>query len=137
MQELKNKKTQKKLVFLVEKTETGFSSYSNEFPIFTTGKSIPELMNNIYEAVDFYFEDQNATIKRDDITFEIDFQQFFKHYNLINAKHLGKKIGMNPTLLSQYVSGTKKPSIKQTQRILDGIHQIGLELSSISLLPIQ
>jgi hypothetical protein len=41
---------------------------------------------------------------------------------------------MNATLLSQYVSGTKKPSPKQTEKILSGIHQIGQELSEINLL---
>jgi len=40
----------------------------------------------------------------------------------------------NATLLSQYVSGTKKPSPKQTAKILSGIHQIGQELSGINLL---
>jgi hypothetical protein len=38
---------------------------------------------------------------------------------------------MNPTLLSQYVQGHKKPSSKQTGIILAGIHQIGQELSEI------
>ena len=41
---------------------------------------------------------------------------------------------MNATLLSQYVSGTKKPSPKQAEKILSGIHQIGEELSGINLL---
>lgn len=54
---------------------------------------------------------------------------------MINAKFLAEKIGMNATLLSQYVSGTKKPSPKQTEKILSGIHQIGQELSEINLLP--
>jgi DNA-binding transcriptional regulator YdaS (Cro superfamily) len=53
---------------------------------------------------------------------------------VINAKFLAKKIGMNATLLSQYVSGTKKPSSKQTEKILRGIQQIGQELSEINLL---
>ena len=40
---------------------------------------------------------------------------------------------MNATLLSQYVSGTKTPSKKQTEKILSGIHQIGRELADINL----
>jgi transcriptional regulator with XRE-family HTH domain len=53
---------------------------------------------------------------------------------VINAKFLAKKIGMNATLLSQYVQGRKKPSDQQTNKILDGIHQIGRELSEINLI---
>jgi hypothetical protein len=40
---------------------------------------------------------------------------------------------MNPTLLSQYVQGQKKPSEAQTQKILGGIQQIGKELAEINL----
>jgi len=124
----------KKLILTVEKTNTGFSAFSQDFPIFTTGKSIPELINNAYEAVELHFEEEKVKIEPKNIKFEIDFKQFFKYYKVINAKFLGEKIGMNPTLLSQYVSGTKKPSTKQTEKILSGIHQIGQELTGINLL---
>lgn len=135
MLELKNKiMDKKKLILTVEKTNTGFSAFSEDFPIFTTGKSIPELINNAYEATELHFEDENVKIEPKNIKFEIDFKQFFKYYKVINAKFLGEKIGMNPSLLSQYVSGTKKPSPKQTEKILGGIHQIGQELTGINLL---
>ncbi len=124
----------KKILMTVEKTDTGFSAHAVEYPIFTTGKSIPELINNAYEATEFYFEEEKVKLNPNDIRFEIDFKQFFKYYKVINAKFLAEKIGMNATLLSQYVSGTKKPSPKQTEKILSGIHQIGQELSGINLL---
>ncbi|MGB1451231.1 MAG: helix-turn-helix domain-containing protein, partial [Marinirhabdus sp.] len=101
---------------------------------FTTGQSIPELINNTYEAAGFYFEEQPVKFDPGDILFEIDFKQFFKFYKVLNAKFLAEKIGMNATLLSQYVQGRKKPSAKQTEKILSGIHQIGQELSGINLL---
>jgi predicted RNase H-like HicB family nuclease len=124
----------KKIIMTVEKTNTGFSAYSEDYPIFTTGQSIPELINSAYEATEFYFEEEKVKVETNDIKFEIDFKQFFKYYKVINAKFLAEKIGMNATLLSQYVSGTKKPSAKQTEKILNGIHQIGQELSGINLL---
>ncbi len=124
----------KKIVMTVEKTNTGFSAFSEDYPIFTTGNSIPELINNSYEATEFYFEEEAVKFERNDIKFEIDFSQFFKFYKVINAKFLAEKIGMNATLLSQYVQGHKKPSAKQTEKILNGIHQIGQELSEINLL---
>jgi len=37
-------------------------------------------------------------------------------------------------MVSQYVQGHKKPSNKQTKKILEGINQIGLELSEINLI---
>lgn len=122
----------KKLSIVVEKTDTGFSAFSEDHPIFTTGKTIPDLMNNVYEAVELYFEEEKP--QRDDINFEIDLQQFFQHYKVLNASFLAEKIGMNASLLSQYVHGHKKPSAKQTAKILKGIHDIGQELSQITLL---
>ena len=91
-------------------------------------------MYNAYEAVNFYFEDQNVEIAMENLKFEIDFKQFFQYYRVINAKFLAEKIGMNPTLLSQYVQGRKKPSDAQTGKILEGIHRIGRELSEILLI---
>ena len=123
-----------KIIMTVEKTKTGFSAFCENYPIFTTGVSVPELMNNAYAAVNFYFEEQQKTIQPKQVAFEIDFEQFFKYYKVLNAKFLAEKIGMNASLLSQYVQGHKKPSKKQTERILIGIHQIAQELSDINLL---
>lgn len=123
----------KKITFTVEKTNTGFSAYSNDESIFTTGRTITELMSNAFEASQLYTEEEKTPLKHDDLKFEFDFQQFFQYYKVLNAKFLAEKIGMNASLLSQYVQGHKKPSEKQTKKILAGIHQIGQELSDINL----
>jgi len=128
------KTDREKIKVIVEKTETGFSAYSDAYPIFTTARTIVELIANALEAVNLFFEDEKKTISRDDIVFEIDFQQFFQYYRFLNAKHLAQRIGLNPTLLSQYAQGRKKPSEKQTEKILAGIHQIGQELSELNLI---
>ena len=123
----------KKIKIIVEKTKTGFSAYSEEYPIFTTGRTIPELINNALEATQLNFEEE-FEITHENLKFEIDFAQFFQYYKVLNAKFLAEKIGMNPTLLSQYVQGHKKPSENQTEKILRGIHQIGQELSEMNLI---
>jgi predicted RNase H-like HicB family nuclease len=128
------KKLNGKIKIVVEKTDTGFSCFSEEYPIFTTGKTIPELIENSYEAASLYFEDEKIELKHSDLQFEVDFQQFFQYYKVINSKYLAEKIGMNPTLLSQYVQGHKKPSENQTEKILYGIHKIGQELSEMNLI---
>lgn len=123
----------KKVKIIVEKTKTGFSAYSEDYPIFTTGRTIPELINNALEATQLHFEEE-FEITHENLKFEIDFAQFFQYYKVLNAKFLAEKIGMNPTLLSQYVQGYKKPSESQTEKILSGIHQIGQELSEMNLI---
>ena len=126
--------TRRKINISVEKTDTGFSAYATGYPIFTTGRTVPELLENALEAVNLYFEEEGFSLTQENLKFEIDFKQFFQYYKVLNAKFLAEKIGMNPTLLSQYVQGHKKPSDKQTEKILEGIHQIGQELSEINLI---
>ncbi|MBU0473248.1 MAG: helix-turn-helix transcriptional regulator [Bacteroidetes bacterium] len=128
------KTTKKKIKVTVEKTDTGFSGFCDNYPIFTTGRTIPELIDNAFEAANIYFEDVKIKLTHDNLKFEIDFKQFFQYYKVLNSKFLADKIGMNPTLLSQYVQGHKKPSDRQTEKILYGIHQIGQELSEINLI---
>lgn len=123
----------RKIVAIVEKTDTGFSAFAVDYPAFTTGKTISELSKNIVEALNLYFEDDEIQISQKNINFEIDLKQFFQHYRVINSKFLAERIGMNPALLSQYVQGRKKPSAQQTERILNGINEIGRELSELSL----
>lgn len=128
------KTMRKKIVLMLEKTKTGFSAYAVDYPIYTTGQSISEVLDNAFEAVNLYFEEENIRITHDNIKFEVDFEQFFKYYRVLNSKFLAERIGMNPTLLSQYVQGRKKPSENQRDKILFGIHQIGQELSQINLI---
>ena len=104
------KTMKKKIKMIVEKTDTGFSAYSVDYPIFTTGKGITDLISNAYEASNLYYADQQIKIGQENLKFELDFRQFFQYYKVINSKFLADKIGMNATLLSQYVSGHKKPS---------------------------
>lgn len=128
------KTTIKNIKIIVEKTNTGFSAFSENYPIFTSGKTIPELMENALEAANLYFEDDQIILTRENLKFEIDFKQFFLYYRVLNSKFLADKIGMNPTLLSQYVQGHKKPSKAQAEKIIAGIHLIGQELSEINLI---
>jgi len=130
------KALKKKILVIVEKTRTGFSAYAedDDIPVATTGRTIIELQKNILEVLNFYFEDHGYSVNKSNIALQIDFQQFFQYYKVLNARHLAEKIGMNPTLLSQYVQGRKKPSQQQSDRIIHGIQQIGKELAELRLI---
>eukprot|EP01035_Chromulina_nebulosa_P030929 gene30929-41163_t len=111
-----------------EKTNTGYSAYAKSLPIYTVGGSMEELKANMVDALATY---ANSTATIDNIKIVMDMPQFFEFYKEINAKAIGKRIGMNQTLLSQYVNGIKKPSEKQTKKILEGIRSLGKELTSL------
>jgi transcriptional regulator with XRE-family HTH domain len=126
------KTLRKKMKFVVEKTDTGFSAYCEESPVYTTGNSFTDLLKHTVEAMNLSLSDQGSRVAERNIVFEIDIQQFFQYYRVINSKFLARRIGMNESLLSQYVHGVKKPSAAQTNKILAGIREIGQELSNIN-----
>lgn len=127
------KKLKKKINITVEKTKTGFSAYTDDMAVFTTAKNIPALYQNLIEALNLAYEDKGYYVDSGNLKLNLDLQQFFQYYKVLNANFLAKRIGMNPTLLSQYVHGKKQPSSKQTDRIIHGIQNIGKELSDINL----
>jgi len=126
------KTLKKRIKLTVEKTDTGFSAYCEHYPVYTTGSSFTVLQNHAVEAINLYLAEKECQVSERNLVFEIDIQQFFQHYRVINSKFLARRIGMNESLLSQYVQGVKKPSHAQTARILAGIREIGQELSSLN-----
>lgn len=115
----------------VEVTTTGYSAYARDYPVFTTASTTHELYGNLVESVNLLLADTGNNIEQKHLKLHMDFQQFFQRYRVLNARHLAERIGMNPTLLSQYVSGKKEPSQKQQSRILEGIQAIGRELAGL------
>ncbi len=57
-------------------------------------------------------------------------QRFFLTHKEINVAEFARRIGMNPTLLRNYINGFKKPSKEREQEILDHIHLLGQELAA-------
>jgi len=116
---------------IVEFTNSGYSAYVKEIEVYTTGKNIEEIGQNLIEAITLYFEPETIKIQASQIQMSFNFEEFFKKYRILNAQFLAKKIQIHPTLLSQYINGKKVVSLKQSEKILRGIHQIGEELANI------
>ena len=120
----------------VTKEDTGYSANTliNDNFIATEAETFDELKANVLEAVNLSFEEKGIVYNIEEIQFEYDLGSFFDFYKVINAKALSERIGMNQSLLAQYIKGIKKPSITQTRRILQGVQQIGRELSDARFL---
>ncbi len=128
------KKLAKKIEVCVEKTNTGYSAYVEYLSVFTSAQTITELYKNLLEAINLVLAEEGKEVTMDQIKLNLDFKQFFQFYKVLNANFLAKRIGMNPTLLSQYVRGKKQPSAKQSEKIILGVQQIGQELADICLI---
>jgi hypothetical protein len=124
------------ITMIITKEETGYSAYCKTgiYSIHTDGEDFDDLKANILEAVNLSFEEEGITYSIEEIKFTFDMESFFGFYKVINAKALSERIGMNQSLLAQYIKGIKKPSQSQVKRILTGVQQIGRELIEASFL---
>jgi transcriptional regulator with XRE-family HTH domain len=125
-----------KITVRVIKEEIGYSAIANvgEKLIASQGDTFDELKEMVLDVVNLSFEEEAMRYSFDEIAFEFDLASFFNFYKVINAKALAERIGMNQSLLAQYINGVKRPSSTQTKRILQGVHQIGKELSEVTFL---
>lgn len=126
----------KMLRIRVMKEDKGYSATAmvDDHFIATESEAFDELKTSILEALNLAFEDEGIVYTINNLRFEYDLESFFDFYKVINAKALSERIGMNQSLLAQYIRGIKKPSPAQTKRILMGVQQIGRELSEVKFL---
>lgn len=129
----KNKSLRMKYAFNVEATKTGFSAHSPQFGAVTTGDTLEQLRTNAAAAINLTGRSK-AIVSPWDIRFNMDVQTFFKGYKILKAGPLAKRINMDSTLLSHYVTGKKKPSEAQLRRITTAIREIAGELTTTSFL---
>ena len=55
-------------------------------------------------------------------------QRFFLTHKEINVAELARSMGLNPTLLRNYINGFKKPSKEREEEIMSRIHKLGEEM---------
>ena len=125
-----------KVKITIVKEDVGYSAHTlvkSKF-IATEAESFDSLLNNLLDAINFTFDQERIFYKIEDLRFTYDLASFFEYYKVINAKALSERIGMNQSLLAQYIKGIKKPSSSQIKRILTGIQQVGKELAEVQLL---
>ena len=130
---MKNKPKIKLEIIKEDEGYTAVGQWKNR-SLITCGDNWNDLQKMIVEMVNLVFEDLGYTYKIDEIELKYDLESFFNFYKVINAKALSERIGMNQSLLAQYIKGIKKPSPVQTKRILSGVQQIGRELSEVRFL---
>lgn len=58
----------------------------------------------------------------------------FKRFPELNAKQVAQSMGINETLLRNYINGAKKPSASRIIDVEHFLHELGKELSQIRML---
>lgn len=57
--------------------------------------------------------------------------EVFRQFPQLNVSEIARTIGIHKSLLAKYIYGTKKPSDKRTEEILNILRQIGRDLAKI------
>lgn len=60
-------------------------------------------------------------------------QEFFLSHREINVAEFAKRMGINATLLRNYINGFKKPSAAREREIVNAIHDLGREYSAFCI----
>ncbi|MBS1738629.1 MAG: DUF2442 domain-containing protein [Bacteroidetes bacterium] len=59
--------------------------------------------------------------------------QLFGHFPELNVSQVAQSIGINKSLMSQYIYGIKKPSHERKKQIEKALHSLGKELLGVEL----
>jgi len=136
-------KTRPKLNVILEKSGTGYSAYAKEIAgIYTTGKDIQEVKENIQEVIEVqveYLEEQGKIeeaqkLKDTAVEFYLDVKQFFQEYKFINKSAFAEAIGEKPGYIRKITSGLVKLSDAKSLKIQEGLHKLGKELLSVNFI---
>lgn len=60
-------------------------------------------------------------------------QKFFLTHRELNIHEFAKRAGLNATMLKDYINGFKRPSKDCEEAILNSIHAIGKEYTSVTI----
>lgn len=123
-----------KLKFVVEKNPDGYWAHREEpgTVIGGYGETLTELKADVVNAYNLLHDDKK--INEEQVVFQFDISSFFELYSgIVAAAGIGKRAGMQKSLISEYVNGKKKPSKRQVERLLSTIKQLGRELSEVEI----
>jgi len=116
---------------LVERTATGYHARSIFSNHSASDESLSEVKESIRKVISYYRFGNEEEQKMGALRFTYTLASLFGKDSILNAKALAERIGMNPGLLSQYISGAKIPSEAQLQRIMEGVRAAGAELARL------
>lgn len=123
---------------IIERNEDAYFAYIGDIDgCVAGGLNYTEVKKNLEDNIRLYAEEDPDLARKIEngftIKFEIDLESVFGLLPEINITQLAKTGNLNPALLRQYVSGSKKASEKQTEKVMKAIKSLSQKLNAISL----
>ena len=120
-------------------TYIAYNTTGEKVTLIGTGDSVKEAKEDFYNSIEEV--KQSYTDRHDpvpgclyeEIEFHFDLSSLFEYYSMFNVSALGRYLGINPGLMRQYKKGDTYISEAQLEKIEAGIHRLGTELASLSI----
>lgn len=133
----------KKVKAIISRSSDGFYNIHCVDEMFSGGGNSPqEAKNDMLEQMQFFKETaQNEGLEypgfldeKFDFEYEFDVQSLLEYYSgIISLSGLEKITGIHQKQLWAYLNNKSKPRRRQIERIQKGLHDLGKELTAISL----
>ncbi|MCL2329091.1 MAG: type II toxin-antitoxin system HicB family antitoxin [Bacteroidetes bacterium] len=132
----------KQIQAILELGKDGYGVSFLEIPnVFAFGETVAEAKADAQKALDFYIEclhKAKRTIPEIlqgefEIVYQFDVEALLKYIDgTVTKTALARASGINPSQLSHYSVGLKKPRKPQREKIINGLHKLGRDLLSVS-----
>lgn len=105
------------------------------------GKTKDEVIANLKELITDYQQNEGkkdkfwskVDVNNIDVELSYDLQAFFKEFKEIKISSLAVSAELNPSLLRQYASGSKYPSVDQAKKIELAVHALAKKLNKVAI----
>ena len=134
----------KTLQVIIEKGDDGLygriEGRKSYLPV-TFGRTKKEVLQHLKDLIKDYqkYEEKGDSfwLKLDveSLQFAIayDLEEFFREHDFLNASAIARHANMNESLVRQYATGKKYPSVEQAKKLEDTIRHLTKELNKVSL----
>lgn len=114
-----------------EPGEKNFSCHMNIEPLKTgvlgLGSSakaaIKDMLSGLNDAI-ADLKEEGQKVPELEIEYRFDVGSLFSYYDFVNIAGVAREIGLNPSVIRQYVIGTRKPSAERKEQIVAGFKSL-------------
>lgn len=71
-----------------------------------------------------YLKEEGEEVPALEIEYRFDVGSLFSYYDFVNIAGVAREIGLNPSVIRQYVIGMRKPSIERKKLIITGLKSL-------------
>ena len=90
----------------------------------SSAKAAIEDMLKGWDETTEYLREEGKEVPTLEIEYRFDVGSLFSYYDFVNIAGVAREIGLNPSVIRQYVIGTRKPSAERKKQIVTGFKSL-------------